>query len=83
MVWIVLGGALFVLLVVVVARNPTTAALVRTTAATTILQAGTKEDVIPQTAQATVNLRLLPGETVEAALAMCVVFFTQLIEEAA
>ncbi|MBC7220640.1 peptidase dimerization domain-containing protein [Candidatus Bipolaricaulota bacterium] len=75
------GGALFVLLVVVVARNPTTAALVRTTAATTIFQAGTKENVIPH--QATVNLRLLPGGTVEAALAMCVVFFTQLIEEAA
>jgi len=53
----------------VMARNPTTAALVRTTTATTIVHAGTKENVIPQTAQATVNLRLLPGETVETALA--------------
>jgi len=50
-------------------RSPTTAALVRTTTATTILQAGTKENVVPQTAQATVNLRLLPGETVDTALA--------------
>ncbi len=53
----------------VMTRNPTTAALVRTTTATTILQAGTKENVVPQTAQATVNLRLLPGETVDTALA--------------
>lgn len=50
-------------------RNPATAALVRTTTATTILHAGTKENVIPQSAQATVNLRLLPGETVDSALA--------------
>ncbi len=51
------------------ARNRTTAALVRTTAAVTVLQAGTKENVVPQTAQATVNLRLLPGESVETVLA--------------
>lgn len=50
-------------------RSPATAALVRTTTATTIVQAGTKENVVPQTAQATVNLRLLPGETVDTALA--------------
>ncbi|MCX7750234.1 MAG: M20 family peptidase [Candidatus Bipolaricaulota bacterium] len=50
-------------------RNPTTAALVQTTTAVTILQAGTKENVVPQTAEARANLRLLPGETVEGALA--------------
>jgi carboxypeptidase PM20D1 len=50
-------------------RDPTTAALVRTTTAVTILQAGTKDNVVPQTASATVNLRLLPGETVDTALA--------------
>lgn len=50
-------------------RDPTTAALVRTTIAVTILQAGTKENVVPQTAEATVNLRLLPGDTVDTALA--------------
>ncbi len=51
------------------ARSPATAALVQTTAAVTILQAGAKENVVPQTAEARVNLRLLPGETVEGALA--------------
>lgn len=50
-------------------RSPTTAALVQTTAAVTILQAGKKENVVPQTAEARVNLRLLPGDTVEGALA--------------
>ncbi|QAA76093.1 MAG: Peptidase, M20/M25/M40 family [Candidatus Bipolaricaulis sibiricus] len=50
-------------------RSPATAALVRTTTATTTLQAGTKENIVPQRAEATVNLRLLPGETTEAALA--------------
>lgn len=50
------------------ARNPTTAAFVRTTTAVTILQAGTKENIVPQSATATVNLRLLPGETVDFAL---------------
>ncbi len=51
------------------ARHPATAPYVRTTTAVTILQAGTKENVVPQTASATVNLRLLPGETVDSALA--------------
>lgn len=50
------------------ARSPTTAPLVQTTTAVTILQAGTKENVVPQTAEARVNLRLLPGDTVEGAL---------------
>ncbi len=53
----------------VLTRNPATAALARTTTAVTIVRAGTKENVIPQSAQATVNLRLLPGETVDTALA--------------
>ena len=47
----------------VYAGAPTTAALVRTTQAVTMLQAGTKENVLPQSARAVVNLRLLPGDT--------------------
>ena len=38
-------------------------ALVRTTIAPTILKAGVKDNVIPTIAQATVNFRLLPGDS--------------------
>ena len=53
----------------VYAGAPTTAALVRTTQAVTMLQAGTKENVLPQSARAVVNLRLLPGDTLAFATA--------------
>ena len=43
---------------------PSTAAAIRTTTAPTILNAGTKDNVIPQTARAVVNHRILPGDTV-------------------
>ena len=43
---------------------PSTAASVRTTIAPTIVRAGTKENVLPGTARAIVNLRILTGETV-------------------
>lgn len=36
---------------------------VRTTTAPTMLQAGVKENVLPQAAQATVNFRIVPGQT--------------------
>lgn len=45
--------------------SPSTAAMVRTTTAPTIIQAGIKENVLPITARATVNFRILPGETRE------------------
>ena len=48
--------------------NPTTAPSIRTTTAATILQAGTKENVLPQRARAVVNHRILPGETIESVL---------------
>ena len=53
----------------VYAGAPTTAALVRTTLAATMLEAGTKENVLPQSARAVVNLRLLPGDTLAFATA--------------
>lgn len=40
-----------------------TAALTRTTVAPTVFNAGDKENVLPRTASAKINFRLLPGET--------------------
>lgn len=45
-----------------------TAALIRTTQAVTILRSGSKENVLPSSAEAVVNLRILPGETVDSTL---------------
>ncbi len=45
--------------------NPQTAAMVRTTTAATIIEGGVKSNVLPIRARAVVNLRVLPGETVE------------------
>ena len=44
-------------------QTPTTASAIRTTTALTIFSAGNKENVLPGKADATVNFRLLPGET--------------------
>lgn len=44
--------------------NPRTAAALRTTTAVTIVQAGTKDNVLPQSARAVVNHRILPGDTI-------------------
>ena len=44
--------------------SPDSNATLRTTAAATIFQAGTKDNVMPSRAQAVVNFRLLPGDTV-------------------
>ena len=48
--------------------SPTTNAMVRTTTAVTILQAGTKENVLPSHARAVVNFRILPGDSVAGVL---------------
>ncbi len=42
--------------------------LIRTSIAPTIIQSGTKENVIPNIATATVNLRIAPGTTIQQAL---------------
>jgi carboxypeptidase PM20D1 len=42
-----------------------TNAMMRTTTALTIVNAGNKENVLPDRAEATVNFRLLPGDTKE------------------
>jgi carboxypeptidase PM20D1 len=48
------------------AKTPSTNALIRTTTALTIVNAGVKDNVLPGTASATVNFRLLPGDTLAA-----------------
>jgi carboxypeptidase PM20D1 len=44
-------------------KKPSTAALLRTTTAPTIFNAGVKDNILAREAQATVNFRILPGET--------------------
>jgi carboxypeptidase PM20D1 len=45
--------------------SPDTNATIRTTVAATMLQASQKANVLPASAHATLNVRLLPGDTVE------------------
>ena len=49
--------------------SPDTAAMLRTTTAPTILQAGSKDNVLPQSARAVINHRILPGDTMADVLA--------------
>jgi carboxypeptidase PM20D1 len=44
-------------------KEPASNALIRTTTAPTIFQAGVKDNVLPLSAKARVNFRILPGET--------------------
>ena len=50
------------------ARSPLTNAAIRTTLAPTIFSAGLSENVLPASAAAVVNLRLLPGDTIASAI---------------
>jgi carboxypeptidase PM20D1 len=47
-----------------ISRLPETNAFIRTTCAVTMISGGVRENVLPQTASATLNLRLFPGDTV-------------------
>lgn len=44
-------------------QDPSSNALIRTTTAVTMVRGGVKENVLPPTATATVNFRILPGDT--------------------
>ncbi|MGW0639892.1 M20/M25/M40 family metallo-hydrolase [Nocardia salmonicida] len=55
----------------IMAAGPTTEALVRTTTAPTVINGGVKANVLPQSAEALVNFRILPGDSVAAVLAHC------------
>jgi len=59
-----LGGVLMSLF----GATPQGNALLRTTTAPTVLQAGVKENVLPSTAHALVNFRILPGDSVATVL---------------
>ncbi len=47
------------------AANSATSGMVRTTTALTIVRGGERDNVLPDTVEAFVNLRILPGESVE------------------
>jgi carboxypeptidase PM20D1 len=49
--------------------NSETAALLHTTNAATMIEGGIKDNVLPSSATAKVNLRLMPGDTIEGAFA--------------
>lgn len=51
-----------------IAASPEGAAMLRTTTAATMFDAGVKDNVLPITAEAVVNFRIRPGETVESTL---------------
>lgn len=51
------------------AKQPSTDAVTRTTIAPTMLQASPKDNVLPVSASATINFRVLPGETSESVIA--------------
>ncbi|WP_227983276.1 M20/M25/M40 family metallo-hydrolase [Nocardia spumae] len=53
------------------AARAQTEALVRTTTAPTVIRGGVKENVLPQHAEALVNFRILPGDSVREVLAHC------------
>ena len=50
-------------------QTPSTNALLRTTTAITVIRGGDKENVLPGAAEALVNFRLLPGDTVDGVVA--------------
>jgi carboxypeptidase PM20D1 len=50
-------------------RVPIVDAMIRTTTAPTIVRGGVKSNVLPREAEAIVNFRILPGDTVESVLA--------------
>ncbi|MEU1986184.1 M20/M25/M40 family metallo-hydrolase [Nocardia sp. NPDC019395] len=55
----------------IMAATPQTEALVRTTTAPTVIRGGVKPNVLPQQAEALVNFRILPGDSVDSVLAHC------------
>lgn len=50
------------------AASPTSNALLRTTTAATMIDGGVKENVLPSSASAVVNFRILPGDTSESVI---------------
>ncbi|MEV0250681.1 M20/M25/M40 family metallo-hydrolase [Nocardia sp. NPDC050712] len=65
------NGVVAPLITRIMAATPTTEALVRTTTAPTVFHGGVKANVLPQRAEALVNFRILPGDSVESVLEHC------------
>lgn len=61
------AGLLKGLMIRRLAAKPETAALLHTTHAATMVAGGIKDNILPSTASARVNLRLLPGDSMESA----------------
>ncbi|MGW4366974.1 M20/M25/M40 family metallo-hydrolase [Nocardia takedensis] len=55
----------------ILAARPQTEAMVRTTTAPTVIRGGVKANVLPQRAEALVNFRILPGDSVTTVLEHC------------
>jgi len=53
----------------IMSREPAQNASIRTTMAPTIIQGGVKDNVLPATARAVLNFRILPGDTVDQVVA--------------
>ena len=53
----------------VFAKSAALDASIRTTTAVTVFRSGVKDNVVPRTAEATVNFRILPGDTSDSVLA--------------
>lgn len=65
------------LLARIMVQDPITASFVQTTTALTMFNAGVKENVIPQMAEARINFRLLPGDSAE----MVIQRVTELVDD--
>lgn len=50
-------------------ESPATNAMVRTTTAATIIEGGTKDNLLPSYARAVINFRILPGDSIASVLA--------------
>ncbi len=46
-------------------KSPETHAMIRTTTAPTIIEGGTKENILPKKVKAVINFRILPGDTIK------------------
>ena len=64
-------GVVAPLITRILAGGPQTEAMVRTTTAPTVIHGGIKANVLPQRAEALVNFRILPGDSVTTVLEHC------------
>lgn len=53
------------LIIYILSKEPTTKALISTTIVPTIIYGGIKENVLPASAKAIINFRLVPGDTIQ------------------